>query len=525
MDEEKKLISETDEAVANDAIIDASSVDEQANAPAQETPSVTAADVVAAFNIAEQTLLSDTESAEEASGDEDAIAQEADGQNSLIDEILLERNNYVKHFKMDFSLDDIPDAEGMGVADSEEIPAEKTEPSQAPEEKPVVVTDVVMSEPAEEETVEEETEEDETPSKSGGCLVRLIFSMVIVMVSVVLATFVTTAVFDVAGFSRNNRVADVVIPKGANTEQVASILKDEGLINSELYFRWYVKIMNQDNKWREGSFSLQADMGFPALVNTMQAQPPRKTVKVTFPEGMSVPEMAELLEKMDVCSADSFINAVRYGDFDYDFVRNIPTEADDPAYVNRAYRLEGYLFPDTYEFFVDSQGETVVDRMLQNFEKKITKSMLAQIKDNGWTLDQAVIMASMVQGEGDKPEVMAKVARVMHNRLKPTSGFTLFQFCSTRDYANYLLDLKWDSYDPEALKLAYNTYYREGLPVGAINNPGMDAFNAILYPSNDAKVLDCYYFATDYKTGITYFSKTEKEHAAVIKKYGIEDIG
>ena len=525
MDEEKKLISETEDVVANDAIIDASSVEEQANAPAQETSSVTAADVVAAFNIAEQTLLSDTESAEEPSSVEDTIAQEADGQNSLIDEILLERNNYVKRFKMDFSLDDIPDAEGMGVADSEEIPAEETEPSQAPEAKPVVVTDVVMSEPAEEETVVEEAEEDETPSKSGGCLMRLIFSLVIVMVSVVLATFVTTAVFDVAGFSRNNRVADVVIPKGANTEQVASILKDEGLINSELYFRWYVKIMNQDNKWREGSFSLQADMGFPALVNTMQAQPPRKTVKVTFPEGMSVPEMAELLEEMDVCSAESFINAVRYGDFDYDFVRNIPTEADDPAYVNRAYRLEGYLFPDTYEFFVDSQGETVVDRMLQNFEKKITKSMLAQIKDNGWTLDQAVIMASMVQGEGDKPEVMAKVARVMHNRLKPTSGFTLFQFCSTRDYANYLLDLKWDSYDPEALKLAYNTYYREGLPVGAINNPGMDAFNAILYPSNDAKVLDCYYFATDYKTGITYFSKTEKEHAAVIKKYGIEDIG
>ena len=183
------------------------------------------------------------------------------------------------------------------------------------------------------------------------------------------------------------------------------------------------------------------------------------------------------------------------------------------------------MFPDTYEFYVDSLGETVVDRMLQNFEAKISKSMLAQIKDNGWTLDQAVIMASMVQGEGDSAEVMNKVARVMHNRLKPNSGFEVFQFCSTRDYANYLLELKWDAYDAEALKLAYNTYYREGLPVGAINNPGLDAFNAILYPSNDAKVKDCYYFATDYKTGITYFSKTEKEHAAVIKKYGIEDIG
>ena len=521
MDDEKKLIAETEDVVANDVIVDAS--------PVEEAPSVTAADVVAAFNIAEQTLLGDTESTEDTSVDEDAVALEADGQNSLIDEILLERNNYVKRFKMDFSLDDIPDAEGMGVG-TDEVPTEPVEPQES-ENEPVLIEETESEESKIVETEEsvavenEDEEEAEVSSKSGGCLMRLIFYMVILIVSVVLATFITTAVFDVTGFSRNNKAADVVIPKGANTEQVASILKEEGLINSELYFRWYVKFMKLDGKWREGSFSLQADMGFPALVNTMQAQPPRKTVKVTFPEGMSVPEMATLLEEKDVCSAESFINAVRYGDFDYDFIRDIPTEADDPAYAYRAYRLEGYLFPDTYEFYVDSQGETVVNRMLQNFEKKITKSMLAQIKDNGWTLDQAVIMASMVQGEGDSPVVMDKVARVMHNRLKPTSGFTLFQFCSTRDYANYLLDLRWDSYDPEALKLAYNTYVREGLPVGAINNPGVDAFNAILYPSNDATVLKCYYFATDYKTGITYFSKTEKEHAVVIKKYGIEDIG
>ena len=365
MDDEKKLIAETEDVVANDVIVDAS--------PVEEAPSVTAADVVAAFNIAEQTLLGDTESTEDTSVDEDAVALESDGQNSLIDEILLERNNYVKRFRMDFSLDDIPDAEGMGVG-SDEIPANPSEP-QEPANAPVAAATETASEEVkvaeiEEPASAEEKDEEDYPSKSGGCLMRLIFYMVILIVSVVLATFITTAVFDVTGFSRNNKAADVVIPKGANTEQVASILKEEGLINSELYFRWYVKFMKLDGKWREGSFSLQADMGFPALVNTMQAQPPRKTVKVTFPEGMSVPEMATLLEEKDVCSAESFINAVRYGDFDYDFIRDIPTEADDPAYAYRAYRLEGYLFPDTYEFYVDSQGETVVNRMLQNFEKR-----------------------------------------------------------------------------------------------------------------------------------------------------------
>lgn len=514
MDDEKMMIPETEDQTVEQPVVD----EEVTVSFEEEAISVTEADVVAAFAMAEQTLLTDDAEFTDVADTPTSAEEPSD---AAAQELVFSRNERVMNFKMDFSVDDIPDAEGMGQLSDEEAAEDEAQQPPTAEE----VAPVEEPEDTADADTESEAEEEAPAKKSGGCLTSLIISLLVVVISVALATFVTTVVFDVTGFNRNNRAADVVVPKGADTEKIASILKEEGLINSERYFCWYVKFMKLDGKWREGSFSLQADMGFPALVNTMQAQPPRKTVTVTFPEGMTVPEMAELLEEKEVCDAESFINAVRYGDFDYDFVRLIPTEADSPEYAQRAYRLEGYLFPDTYEFYVGSQGETVVNRMLQNFENKISKSMLAQIKDNGWTLDQFVIMASMVQGEGDTADTMNKVARVMHNRLKPDSGFTLFQFCSTRDYANYLLDLKWDSYDAESLKLAYNTYYREGLPVGAINNPGLDAFNAILYPSNDAKVKDCYYFATDYKTGITYFSKTEKEHAAVIKKYGIEDIG
>ena len=136
MDDEKKLIVETEDVVANDVIVDAS--------PAEEAPSVTASDVVAAFNIAEQTLLVNMESTEDAHGDEGAVAAEADGQNSLIDEILLERNNYVKRFKMDFSLDDIPDAEGMGVG-TDEVPTEPVE-SQESENEPVLIEETESEE-------------------------------------------------------------------------------------------------------------------------------------------------------------------------------------------------------------------------------------------------------------------------------------------------------------------------------------------------------------------------------------------
>ena len=247
-----------------------------------------------------------------------------------------------------------------------------------------------------------------------------------------------------------------------------------------------------------------------------EEDPTADTVRVTLREGLTIPEMAAILEEKGVCSTADFITAVQTVGYTYDFLKDIPT--DD----GRAYRLEGYLFPDTYEFYVDSRASLVVYRMLLNFKKR-TADLLPQIEEMGWTMDEAVTFASMIQGEADTTANMAKVSRVLHNRLAPNSGFANLQLCSTRDYVNHLPQDA--GFDREALKQVYNTYYREGMPVGAINNPGLDALRAALNPSNDATIKQCYYFATDYKTGITYFSKTYKEHQAIIQKYGITDIG
>lgn len=246
-----------------------------------------------------------------------------------------------------------------------------------------------------------------------------------------------------------------------------------------------------------------------------EEDPTADTVRVMLREGLTVPEMADVLEENGVCAAADFITAVQTVDYPYNFLKDLPDDG-------RAYRLEGYLFPDTYDFYVDSNAAMVVNKLLANFQRR-TQELLPQIEEMGWTMDEAVIFASMIQGEADTTANMAKVSRVLHNRLAPDSGFKHLQLCSTRDYVNHLpqdagLDL-------EALKQGYNTYYREGMPVGAINNPGLDALKAALNPSEDATIKQCYYFATDYKTGITYFSKTYKEHQAVIQKYGITDIG
>jgi UPF0755 protein len=113
---------------------------------------------------------------------------------------------------------------------------------------------------------------------------------------------------------------------------------------------------------------------------------------------------------------------------------------------------------------------------------------------------------------------MDGVSRVLTNRMKPNTGFTKLQCDSTGDYAAEILP---SLPGIEVKSSAYNTYVREGLPVGAINNPGMLAIQAALNPSNDTKHINCYYFATDYNTGITYFTKTLTEHEAICRKYKI----
>ena len=480
--------------------------------PADGVDVVTEEDVVAALAEAEQTLETtetSTEMVSEANNvTEEAVDEATLTERRLVDEVAAKRNDHVLQFKLEFDADDIPDAEGMS-RDEWDVSHEAT----IPPEQDAVVADVEG----------DGGEDEDTAGQVSGCLPKLIFAVIILIISCVLAAVISTFLLDVTGSTRNSNTTDVVIPSGANTQKVADILEEYGLIDNAMYFRIYSRLTGADGKWQPGAFSLQADMGFPTLIETLQVSPPRETVTVLLREGLTVDEIAEILEENGVCSMQDFLDAVQYGAYDYDFVDLIPTESDNADNAYRVYRLEGYLFPDTYEFYVGSSGEIVVDKMLANFQSKLTDELLAKIEEQGWTLDEAITFASMVQGEGDTRENMDKVSRVLHNRLDPDSGFSKLELCCTRDYANEMAEN--DHFASDVLHKVYNTYKREGFPIGPIGNPGMDALLASLNPSTDKDIMKCYYFATDYKTMITYFSKTYKEHQAIIKKYGIEDLG
>ena len=134
------------------------------------------------------------------------------------------------------------------------------------------------------------------------------------------------------------------------------------------------------------------------------------------------------------------------------------------------------------------------------------------------TLDEAIIIASIIQGEAAKSEDMLLVSRVLFNRLENPNVYPQLQCDSTRDYVQALTP---SVEGIEITNVAYDTYKRKGLPVGAINNPGMEAILAAINPSEDEEAQEYFFFATDYSTGITYFSKTYAEHEKTCRKYKI----
>lgn len=356
------------------------------------------------------------------------------------------------------------------------------------------------------------------PKKKSGCLKGIIYAVVVLALAGTLAYFVIVGGLDFTGITRDNVTVDISIPAGATTEVVAQVLADNGLIDQPFIFRLYSKISKADGKWQPGGFSLQPDMGYSLLIENLQTTKKRKTVKVTIPEGFTVYQIAERLENKGVCTTNEFYRALAEGDFsDYEFIAAL-SDVDPADYDARFYAMEGYLFPDTYEFYAGCSGESAVRKFLDGFDMRLNTTLRTAAKNQGLTIDELIIIASIVQGEAASKDDMEMVARVLWNRLENPDVYPKLQCDSTGDYVTDMLAANTSQ---KVQNEFYDTYEREGLPVGAINNPGLDAIKAVLYPSEEQKIMECFFFATDYKRGITYFSKTYDEHVRICKRYGI----
>ncbi len=374
-----------------------------------------------------------------------------------------------------------------------------------------------------------EDEDDEGGASAlGGILKALIYMTSVIVVSVIIAYFVIQFGNDVFAFVKSDEAVEVVIPEDATFGDVANILGKNDVIKYPFLFKLYATLSGDSEVDEEGNsvfipgtYTVSPMKNYMQLLAHFQKQPKvREVVWVTFPEGSTVEEMITVLvDDYGIASREEFKSAINDYDYGLEFLEGI----DELS--GRYYRLEGYLFPDTYQFYTDSTAETVIYKMLVNFEDKLDYLSYgnATYKDRlielDMTLDEVVTLASIIEEEVKYPIDYDQVSSVFHNRLANKANFPTLGSDATTVYA-----ITMETGErPETLGAAelafdspYNTRKSAGLTPGAIANPGFEALYSAFYPA-DTKY---YYFVAD-EYGYNLYARTEAGHEknkASIKK-------
>ncbi len=315
--------------------------------------------------------------------------------------------------------------------------------------------------------------------------------------------------FDKTGIKQPDISYTLTIEKTDFENEVAIRLQDEGIIVSAVRFLGYIKENHPDFVWYNGVYELSADMSYKELCQKLQNPDSRiDYVKFTVPEGKNIIGVANIVEKSGLCSAKDFLAAADSYDYDYDFVKQLQNRSASKI----GYKLEGFLFPATYEFRKDTTtARDIVDKMLATFQDYVTGDIVSKAADMGLSVNELVTFASVIQAEAFTKESMANISSVFWNRLN--SSYTRLESDPTKTYSKSLSNLAHYS---KAMSDAYDTYICAGLPVGPTNCPGMDTINAVLNPATT----NYYYFVTD-ADGNFYYNETYAQHVNTCYAIGL----
>lgn len=368
-----------------------------------------------------------------------------------------------------------------------------------------------------EEDIEEQRREIKKRRKKRGhshIIFGVILSVVIISISILAAVFILKCAKEMFGIGKSDMVSDIDIPMGSSTYDIADQLFREGIIADPDLFRLFSKIKGADGTYVAGTHRLSPQMDYSTIIETLQeeVESQRETADVVFPEGITIFEAAQRLEEKGVCEADEFIKVFNSEKFGFDFEEKVKT-----SYM-KFYKMEGYLFPDTYQFYLEEDPRVVAKKIYKNFEAKITPDLYGRMDDLEMDLEEVLTLASMVQAEAPDTRNMKKVASVFYNRLNDPDNFPLLQSDPT---TNYVEDIIMPNIEVRSEKMfeAYDTYRGAGLPPGPICNPGLDAINAVLYPAET----DYYYFCSNLETGEFYYAETLEEHEQNLIEAGLAE--
>lgn len=331
------------------------------------------------------------------------------------------------------------------------------------------------------------------------------FSLILIAI-VICGIFLIPYVNEYKDIVSSTDTSEVVIeiPKGMPTKEIGVLLKDNGCIKSEYTF--YLRVRNSEyaTKLNYGTFTLRKNMSITEiidiLVNTHYIEEV-ETVKITFPEGYSIEQMAVLLEEKEIVSGEEFLNALTE-EYNYEFIKYIP----DGGYK---YKLQGFLFPATYEFKKDITAYEIVDKMLETFDKRYS-----ELSDNYSNVFEIITRASVIEKEAKLDNERFIISGVISNRLEKDMLLQI-DACVLYPLTDGLYNKPRLLYADLEIDSLYNTYKYKGLPVGAICNPGIISIEAALKP----EVHEWLYYHTDEgkKDGSHIFTKTYEEHTRTMK--------
>jgi len=285
----------------------------------------------------------------------------------------------------------------------------------------------------------------------------------------------------------------IIVPKGATSEQIGKLLADEGLIRSKTAFRLYAAYRGLDDRLQASEYNLNTGLSTPQIIERL-ARGEIAALSFTIPEGYTLKQIADRLEEKGFINRAKFMDLAARGKFDYDFLQGLPPGSA---------RLEGYLFPDTYQVTKKTTEEQILNMMLARFAKELTPDFRDKAAKAGLTVHQAVTLASIVEREAKKDEERPKVAAVFLNRIK--KGWKL-ESCATIQYI--LGEPKARLFEKDLqIESPYNTYKYPGLPPGPIASPGRASLLAAVNPAD----VDYLFFVVS-DDGKHVFSRTLQEH-------------
>lgn len=360
-----------------------------------------------------------------------------------------------------------------------------------------------------------DSDSDEYAEKGGfflsGIMKAILYIIAIGAISVILALNIINIANDVFAFVKEEAEVSVTIPEEANLDDIIEILDKNNLIKYPTMFKLYIKLrksVNEETEFSAGTFLLTTQMGYDDFIGILKKRANAyASFRLTIPEGLTIDEIIDMFLANGVGTREGFVDIINNYDFNYKFVELLDEAELSP---NRKYRLEGYLFPDTYDFYVNSTEVQVIDKLLRNFNSKFTEEFYLSCELIQMSVDDVINLASIIEREARFFEDFPIVSSVFHNRLLNPGSFPRLESNATIQYSLGTHDenLLWMTTQDTQRDLPYNTYIYPGLPPSAICNPGFEAIYAALEPEQT----DYFYFVSRGNGAMLYGSNSQ-EHA------------